>query len=381
MRRSSTGCSASRSSAPITRKASATSWPTRCCSRPTTRCRARPLVRRNPVQEFVWGDYTAEPDHAYTYRVAAMGGTPEKLGPASAAEVHGPDENPDDGKHGVFFNRGVAASQAYSRASAPAPGRRCERAAYRWLSRGLEEALLAFIGQALGRALRARAASTSSSTARCSRPSTRRAAAGADVEDRHPRVREEGRRHRRAQPCRDRGRRARRSSSPRTQTKIAHNKFIVLLATASRWPSGPARPTSPTAAIFGHANVGHAIRDPARRAAPISTTGTRSPATRAARALRALNDSGRVPRRAAAADAARRSSARAPASTPLDWYCRLAEPRKERGVPHRRLRPQRRAPPVFNKRRRYLRYLLLDLATGNVEALRRDPATSSRPAG
>jgi hypothetical protein len=51
--------------------------------------------------------------------------------------------------HDVIFNRGVAGSQAYSRLFRSRPPADVEDgAAFKWLSRGLEEALLAFIGAA-----------------------------------------------------------------------------------------------------------------------------------------------------------------------------------------------------------------------------------------
>ena len=43
---------------------------------------SRPVsTLRHPVQAFLWGDYTAEPGHDYTYRVVALGGTPSALVP------------------------------------------------------------------------------------------------------------------------------------------------------------------------------------------------------------------------------------------------------------------------------------------------------------
>ena len=32
-------------------------------------------LRTQPIQGFQWGDYTAKPEHDYTYRVVAWGGT------------------------------------------------------------------------------------------------------------------------------------------------------------------------------------------------------------------------------------------------------------------------------------------------------------------
>ena len=67
-----------------------------------------------PVQGFQWGDYTAKPEHDYTYRVVASGGTPAKpmiAAPRSRVDVR--TEAEDDGTHGIWFNRGVAGSQAF----------------------------------------------------------------------------------------------------------------------------------------------------------------------------------------------------------------------------------------------------------------------------
>ena len=51
----------------------------------------------------------------------------------------------------VYFNRGVAGSQAYARKFHNQPPDKVpNRAAFIWLSRGLEEAMLAYIGQAKG---------------------------------------------------------------------------------------------------------------------------------------------------------------------------------------------------------------------------------------
>ena len=67
------------------------------------------------------------------------------------ASVDVTTEDPAQGVHGIYFNRGVAASQAYTvRFGAPpdqlTPDKRAE--AMQWLSRGLHEAIIAFIGRA-----------------------------------------------------------------------------------------------------------------------------------------------------------------------------------------------------------------------------------------
>lgn len=122
-----------------------------------------------PVQTFQWADYAAKPDTEYVYRVAPVYGTPKALKPGDAVSVAVRTEATDNGEHAVFFNRGVAGSQAYAKrfgdlrrwylAAANGrttwqefirPGDDPTGAAWRWLSRGLEEAMLAFIAQATG---------------------------------------------------------------------------------------------------------------------------------------------------------------------------------------------------------------------------------------
>ena len=127
--------------------------------------------RTAPIQSMMWSDYTAQPNKSYTFKVIPVYGRPGALKPGPAVELVVKTEDNDDGKHAVFFNRGVAGSQAYSRrfgdhlkyyptetgfgdrrkvVAKPyiKPDEVPDRAAYKWLSRGLEEGMLAFIGQA-----------------------------------------------------------------------------------------------------------------------------------------------------------------------------------------------------------------------------------------
>src|SRR5262249_55674274 len=113
---------------------------------------------KNPVQAFQWGDWSAKPGHTYTYTVTAMSGTPAKLVRGASASVQVSTEDPDDGAHGVFFNRGVV-SRAYQERFGPvAPSKVPNDEAYKWLSRGLYEALVGFVGQASGKRFALRAA-------------------------------------------------------------------------------------------------------------------------------------------------------------------------------------------------------------------------------
>jgi phosphatidylserine/phosphatidylglycerophosphate/cardiolipin synthase-like enzyme len=109
----------------------------------------------HPVQSFVWDDFTAKPDYAYTYLFHPLKGKARNLDrTATAIGIKVATEPLFDKKaaHQVFFNRGVASSQAYARRFGNkkpddlSPEKRQE--ALDWLSRDLDEAILAFIAAA-----------------------------------------------------------------------------------------------------------------------------------------------------------------------------------------------------------------------------------------
>jgi phosphatidylserine/phosphatidylglycerophosphate/cardiolipin synthase-like enzyme len=115
---------------------------------PTTETRVSTLD--HPVQSFSWDDFTAEAGHRYRYAFHPVKGTASNLkrpGPALTLTIR--TEPLYGGKHDVFFNRGVASSQAYTRKygtdpiDSLEPARRAQ--ALGWLSRDLDDALLKFI--------------------------------------------------------------------------------------------------------------------------------------------------------------------------------------------------------------------------------------------
>ncbi len=116
----------------------------------------------HPIQSFQWGDYTAKPATRYSYRIVPATGASKALtlqdGTAVAVEV---ETEPTYGDvHSVFFNRGVAGSQAYARKfSDPTPNTNDPLSPQMaWLSRGLYEALIEFIGRAKDKSYGLRAA-------------------------------------------------------------------------------------------------------------------------------------------------------------------------------------------------------------------------------
>ena len=84
----------------------------------------------------------------YRYTVLPRYGTPGSLASKDSVTrtVEVTTNDPDTGTHGIYFNRGVAASQAYAAKFGDPPDQlppAKRAAAMRWLSRGLHEALIA----------------------------------------------------------------------------------------------------------------------------------------------------------------------------------------------------------------------------------------------
>lgn len=106
-------------------------------------------THEHPIQGFSWSDYSAKPGHEYTYRVEALFGTPTDLRTQGKVQVRISTESPDGGDHDVYFNRGVAASQAYARRFGNRRPDDVGNAAFAWLSRGLYEATIGFVEAAV----------------------------------------------------------------------------------------------------------------------------------------------------------------------------------------------------------------------------------------
>ncbi|HET7270625.1 MAG TPA: phospholipase D-like domain-containing protein, partial [Rubrobacter sp.] len=218
----------------------------------------------HPVQSFLWGDFTAKPKHTYTYRIVAMRGRPKNLVQDEFVEVSIDTEDDAAGTHAVYFNRGVAASQAYARKfENKSPAEVPNREAWVWLSRGLEEALLDYICQADGERFALRAALYEfyyPPVLEAFRDAHR---SGADVKivfDAKPTEDSPNEKNRAAiAKARIKG-----LTRPREANSsfIAHNKFIVLLEDGKPRQVWTGSTNITDGAIFGHSNVGHLVRDP-----------------------------------------------------------------------------------------------------------------------
>jgi hypothetical protein len=107
----------------------------------------------HPIQDFVWSDYVVSPGTDYEFKIYPVKGSPNNLNLLSPLTVEIRTESPDEGTHGIYFNMGAIASQAFARNFGNVGPTSEEQndptnEKVKWLSRGLLEAALAFIAQA-----------------------------------------------------------------------------------------------------------------------------------------------------------------------------------------------------------------------------------------
>ncbi|WP_126977405.1 phospholipase D-like domain-containing protein [Frigidibacter oleivorans] len=112
----------------------------------------RRSTRDHPVQDFQWGDWSREPGTVVDHVIQPLYGTPSDLRPGPMLELRVPTMAAD-ADHAVFYNRGAIPSQAFADRFGnvgPSPEEQDDPTndKVRWLSRGLLEAALGFIGTA-----------------------------------------------------------------------------------------------------------------------------------------------------------------------------------------------------------------------------------------
>ncbi|MGI8496218.1 MAG: phospholipase D-like domain-containing protein [Gemmatimonadaceae bacterium] len=225
----------------------------------------------HPIQSFQWGDYTAKPGTTYRYRVVPVYGQPKllQLDESSATIVEITTEAEEGGsgsngqpRHDVYFNRGVAGSQAYARkfGKTKPDETKPDSEQMVWLSRGLFEALTSFIGVAAGAdahdyGLRAMLYEFRYlPVGRAFRDARK---AGADVAIRYE-----------AQSYKDDNEAMISQAGIKSVSKpqksragIRHNKFIVLLHKGQPIAVWTGSTNISAGGIFGHSNVGHVVWD------------------------------------------------------------------------------------------------------------------------
>jgi phosphatidylserine/phosphatidylglycerophosphate/cardiolipin synthase-like enzyme len=226
----------------------------------------------HPVQSFHWADYTARAGTRYLFRIVPLYGTVKhpSLDEAAAvkldvtAEIEGGqprDEDSEEIRHDVFFNRGVIGSQAYAREfgnrepDADNPRSR----EMKWLSRGLFEALISFIGLAKD-GMRLRAALYEFHYQPVASAFAKAIEAGADVKivyDAESPYKAENEATIRTARLDEYD-----AVIARTVSEgLRHNKFIVLMKGTKPVAVWTGSTNISAGGIFGHSNVGHTVWD------------------------------------------------------------------------------------------------------------------------
>lgn len=224
----------------------------------------------HPIQSFQWCDYTAKPKTTYQYKVVPVYGKPKllELDDASATTVKittepekGQKGNAGKAIHDVYFNRGVAGSQAYIRKFKTAPDQtQPDSDQMKWLSRGLFEALTGFIRLAAGgdaADYKLRAMLYEFQYRPVGEAFHDSKAAGADVAIRYE-----------AQSYKEENETMITAADiggicvpQKSRAGIRHNKFIVLIHKNEPVAVWTGSTNISVGGIFGHSNVGHVVWD------------------------------------------------------------------------------------------------------------------------
>jgi phosphatidylserine/phosphatidylglycerophosphate/cardiolipin synthase-like enzyme len=217
--------------------------------------------RLHPFQTFQWADYSAKPGHEYTYTVVPLYGSPKQLREGKRVSVRVTTEIETGPTHSIFFNRGAIASQEYARVFQNKPPNAFPNgAAYRWLSRGLLEALLGFIGRATDASFGLHGAIYEFQWTAVLKGLAEAAARGVSVE-----VIYDGitggpvTLNKKAIEAAD----IVALCQPRTEGTLMHNKFFVLSRNGAPVAVWTGSTNLTENGIFGHSNLGHLVEDAA----------------------------------------------------------------------------------------------------------------------
>jgi hypothetical protein len=218
-------------------------------------------THEHPIQGMQWADYSAKPNHSYTYTVIPMYGTPAALEDGTAVSVDVTTEDPSASKHSIHFNRGAVASQEYARRFENKWPSVIGPAAYEWLSRGVEEALIEFIGRAKNSAFSLRAAIYEFQWHSVLQAFKKADADGADVQVIYDAIASGKARAKNKAAIQHEGVGA--LCKGRSEGKIMHNKFIVLLKNDKPISVLTGSTNVTENGIFGHLNCVHVVEDKA----------------------------------------------------------------------------------------------------------------------
>jgi phosphatidylserine/phosphatidylglycerophosphate/cardiolipin synthase-like enzyme len=215
-----------------------------------------------PIQSFMWGDYTTFPSNEYVYKIVPVYGSPKNLIYGDPVEIDIKTEDVDNEEFGIYFNRGVAGSQAYARKFGNKTPEEAGPEAFKWLSRGLEEAILAFIGEANGAEYSIRAAAYEFSHEGVLNAFKQASQRGADVK-----IVYDARANKTGPKVASEAAIAKAGIQdlmiPRTSDPsfISHNKYIILLKNGVPIQVLTGSTNFTDGGIYGQSNVVHIVRD------------------------------------------------------------------------------------------------------------------------
>lgn len=219
-------------------------------------------TKDHPIQSFQWSDYSAKPGHDYSYVVTALKGSPPALLPHAQVVIDITTESPESGTHDIYFNRGVAASQAYVRRFGDrSPDAVVNRKAFEWLSRGLNEALEDFLRSCVPGRDALRVAAYEFNYDRFLAVVREVLDTGVDIRIVYD-ARQDNPKLRNILAVAEAGLDGISRRRTRPKSYISHNKFIVKLRDGqpqSVWTGGT---NFSEGGIYGHSNVAHVVEEP-----------------------------------------------------------------------------------------------------------------------
>lgn len=219
-------------------------------------------TKDHPIQSFQWSDYSAKPGHDYSYVVTALKGSPPALLPHAQVAIDITTESPESGTHDIYFNRGVAASQAYVRRFGDrSPDAVVNRKAFEWLSRGLNEALEDFLRSCVPGRDALRVAAYEFNYDRFLAVVREVLDTGVDIRIVYD-ARQDNPKLRNILAVAEAGLDGISRRRTRPKSYISHNKFIVKLRDGqpqSVWTGGT---NFSEGGIYGHSNVAHVVEEP-----------------------------------------------------------------------------------------------------------------------
>lgn len=331
----------------------------------------------HPVQSFLWGDFTAKTRHSYTYRIVALRGKPKGLIQAESVEVRVDTEDDATGEHAVFFNRGAAGSQAYARKFGNKPPDEVpDGEAWKWLSRGLEEALLGFIDQARGERFALRAALYEFQYPRTLEAFKEASESKADVKiiyDARQTSSKNDPNEANREAISETGIEELTIPRQATPSYISHNKFIVLLEDGQPTQVWTGSTNLTAGGIFGHSNVGHIVRDSEVAAKYLSYWEELSGDPEAKTLRPWTEEATPVPEGLPEADSTGEVFSPRSSLEALEWYAKRMDEAATAVFLTAAFGVNDLLEGVLEEHKDYLRYVLLDKEDEDMQILSRDP--------